>query len=72
MQKSNKKKANFVLFCIEMYADAKGMTGEEVFDYFKEHGVIQYLIDCYHPLNTQGSRWLIEDVDEYVSYRTKN
>ena len=68
MKRILKEKADFVTFCIEEYAAAKGKTGDEAFDYFKQHGVIEYLIDCYAPLHTQGSKWLVEEVDEYISH----
>ena len=64
----NKNKADFVSFCIEEYATARGITGVEAFDYFKRYGLIQYLIEFYNPLNTQGTEWLIEEIDEYVSH----
>ena len=67
MKKIEKAISKFVATSIEEYALAKGITGVETFDYFKRYGVIQYLIECYNPLNTLGDVFLIEDIDEYVS-----
>ena len=69
MRKKNKDIALFVAFCIEEYAAAKGMTGEQVVDLFSQYGVTDYLSKCYEPLHTQGRQWLIEEIDEFIGIR---
>ncbi len=59
----------FVAFCIEEYAAAKGMTGEQVLDLFNRYGVTDYLSRCYEPLHTQGREWLIAEIDEFIGFR---
>lgn len=61
--------ALFVAFCIEEYGAAKGMTGEQVFDLFSHYGVTDYLSECFEPLHTQGGRWLIEEIDDFIDIR---
>lgn len=61
----------FIAFCIEQYKTAKGMNGEDVSKLFFDKGVVQYLSDNYEVLHTQGHRWLIQDIDEFLTTRSK-
>lgn len=69
MRKKDKDIALFVAFCIEEYAAAKGMTGEQVVDLFSQYGVTDYLSKCFEPLHTQGRQWLIAEIDEFIDIR---
>lgn len=69
MKKKEKDIALFVVFCIEEYGAAKGMTGEQVLDLFVKYGLTEYLIEFYEPLHTQGRQWLIEEIDEFINIR---
>lgn len=71
MSKKDKDIALFVAFCIEGYGAAKGMTGEQVIDLFTDYGVTEYLCKCFEPLHTQGCKWLIDEIDEFIGIRTK-
>lgn len=42
------------------------MGGEAVLKLFDEKGVTQYIIDYYDVLHTQGEKWIVEDIDEYI------
>lgn len=69
MKKKEKDTALFVAFCIEEYGAAKRMTGEQVLDFFSRYGVIDYLVECFDPLHTQGREWLLEEIDEFIQLR---
>ena len=69
MDKKDKDIALFVAFCIEEYAAAKGLTGEQVLDLFSRYGVTDYLQQCFEPLHTQGRQWLIAEIDEFIEIR---
>lgn len=69
MKKKEKDIALFVVFCIEEYGAAKGMTGEQVLDLFVKYGLTEYLSEFYEPLHTQGRQWLIEEIDEFINIR---
>lgn len=69
MNQKEKDIAFFVAFCIEEYRADKGLTGEQAIDLFNKYGVIDYLIKCFEPLHTQGRRWLIEEIDEFIHIR---
>ena len=72
MEKKDKDIALFVAFCIEEYGASKGMAGEQVLDLFSQYGVIDYLSNCFEPLHTQGSQWLIAEIDDYISINKKD
>lgn len=65
----NKKEKNFIVFCIEMYKVKKRKTGKEIYNLFNEYKVIDYLNNGYEMLHTQGSEWLINDIDEFLKIR---
>lgn len=69
MSKKDKDIVLFVAFCIEEYGAAKGMTGEQALDLFSQYGVTDYLSKCFEPLHTQGRKWLIDEIDEFIEIR---
>ena len=69
MSKKDKDIALFVAFCIEEYGAAKGMTGEQALDLLSQYGVTDYLSKCFEPLHTQGRKWLIDEIDEFIEIR---
>ena len=69
MRKKDKDIALFVAFCIEEYAAAKGLNGEQVLDLFNKYGLTEYLSEFYEPLHTQGRQWLIAEIDEFINIR---
>ena len=71
MSKNEKDIAMFVAFCIEEYGVAKGMTSDKVFDLFAQYGLIDYLSEFFDPLHTQGRRWLMAEIDEFIDIRKK-
>jgi len=56
----------FIAFCVEQYKHEKSMDGSEVMRLFNDNGVTQYLCDHYDVLHTQGSRWLMKEIDEII------
>lgn len=64
-----KKINDFIIFCMEIYKHKEKITGKEVYDLFEKYGLFEYLHDGYDMLHTQGSEWLIKDIDEYIKYR---
>ena len=72
MEKKDKDIALFVALCIEEYGAAKGMAGDQVLDLFSQYGVTDYLSNCFEPLHTQGSQWLIAEIDDYISINKKD
>ena len=63
------KVAEFISFCIEMFAKAKRLSGERVAAIFASCGAIDYLDSGYDLLHTQGEGWLVADLDEFLKMR---
>ncbi len=66
MSKQLQDRAYFISFCIEQYKTAKGLSGCEVAQYFAEHHVLDYLYDHFNVLHTQGHRWLVGEIDDFI------
>ena len=63
------KVAEFVSFCIEMFARAKKLSGDRVAAAFESCGAIDYLDSGYDLLHTQGERWLVADMEDFLKVR---
>jgi hypothetical protein len=61
--------AYFLSFCIEQYKNKHQMSGEEVAILFEQYGVLPYLEDNFEVLHTQGHRWLMDEIDEWINNR---
>lgn len=59
----------FVIFCIEVFKETKGLTGKEAYSIFEKYGVLEYLREGYDVLHTQGDTWLMKDIDEFLKIR---
>lgn len=72
MSNSTQDIAYFISFCLEQYKNAKSISGSDAMSIFSEYGVLEYLAEHFEILHTQGSQWLIEDIDEFISKRKEN
>jgi hypothetical protein len=61
---------DFIIFCIEEYKAAKGLTGKEAQELFDKTGAYEYLENGYDVLHTFGSEHIISDLDRYFDVRT--
>ena len=62
---------HFQLFCLEYYKNESQKTGIEALNDFKRTNVFGYLASGYDMLHTQGKEYLMEDIREYISLRSK-
>jgi len=70
LEMSNRAKvAEFVSFCIEVFASAKKKSGADVIRLFDSCGLVDYLDEGYDVLHTQGREWLIADMEDYLKVR---
>ena len=61
----------FKAFCIERYKYAHNLTGLEVLRLFQKYGVMDYISSFYDALHTYGDKYIIADIDEFISVRKK-
>lgn len=63
------EKINFIVYCIEEYRAEKHMSGKEVIELFNRYGVIDYIRAYYDALHTTGRRYIVDDIQAYISAR---
>jgi hypothetical protein len=59
-------KTKFLAYCIEIYRNAKGLTGKQTYMLFAKFDVLNYVIDCYGALHTTGPQYTIDDIDKFI------
>ncbi|MDE6207248.1 MAG: DUF3791 domain-containing protein [Muribaculaceae bacterium] len=57
----------FLSFCIEQYKDMKSISGKDAMEILSATGALEYLVDNYEVIHTQGPQWIAEEIDEYVN-----
>ena len=61
----------FYTYCLEKYALAKGLTGLQALALLKRYGADDYLIDHYDLLHTQGTGYVIDEIDLLIRRRKR-
>ena len=64
------KEVNFLIYCIEIYKNAKSLTGKKVMELFTKHHVSEYIISYFEALHTTGEKYIVEDIDLYIMARS--
>ena len=66
----NKESFSFIVYMIHACADKWGMSPAEVYKKLQSVGCIdRYLIPNYEILHTQGSGYVTEDIEQYLTMR---
>ena len=55
--------------CIENYKIKHSMKGKDAANLFKKSGVLQFLIDGYDMLHTQGKEYVLEEIEIFLKNR---
>ena len=64
---NNKEVLQFVTYCISKLSQYLNLPQREVYERLKKSGILEgYVIPCYDVLHTFGSRYLMEDLTEYM------
>ena len=66
---NNDRVLEFVLFCVEMYAQRGEISGRVVMDKFTDYGVIDFLREGYDVLHTQGREYILSEIDIFLKNR---
>lgn len=61
----------FYTYCLEKYALAKRITGLQALALFKRYEVDGYLIEHYDLLHTQGTGYVIDEIDRHIQKRKR-
>lgn len=63
----DKEKLEFVTYCISKLAHSLNMTQSEVYVRLKDSGILyDYIVPSYDVLHTFGSRYLMDDLTDYM------
>ena len=66
----NHESFSFIVYMIHACADKWGISPSEVYKKFQSAGCIdRYLVPNYEVLHTQGSGYVTEDIEKYLSLR---
>lgn len=63
------KEGKFLIYCVEQYKNAKGLTGKQISNLFSEYQIWDYIYSCFEALHTTGDRYIIDDIDQYIKAR---
>ena len=61
----------FYTYTLEKYALAKGLTGLQTLALLKRYGADIFLLDHYDLLHTQGTGYVIDEIDRFIQRRKK-
>ena len=61
----------FYTYCLEKYAQVKGLTGLQALALLKRYGADDFLIDHYDLLHTQGTGYVIDEIDRLIQKRKR-
>ena len=60
------REGKFLVFCMESYRAAKGLTGREVSRLFTRYGLYDYITQYFESLHTTGVKYIVADIDGYI------
>ena len=63
------KELPFMILCVEEYKIQKEMSGKDVMELFNKYSVLEYIKEFYEVLHTTGIRYIVNDIDLYISSR---
>ena len=56
----------YMVYCLERYRHARGLTGREVAAYFRKYGLYDYVMKFFGAFHTMGEELVFRELDEYV------
>jgi len=59
----------FIVYCVEIYKTTYKLSGKEVTQLFTQHGILEYLADCYDALHTTGPEYIVGDIAGLIEER---
>lgn len=63
------KEATFLIYCIEIYKNAKDLSGRQVMSLFSRYNVLEYIVNYFEALHTTGENYIVNDIDMYIAAR---
>lgn len=63
------KETTFLIYCIEIYKNAKNLNGKQVISLFNRYDVLEYVVSYFEALHTTGEKYIVHDIDMYIAAR---
>ena len=60
------KEMPFMIYCIELYRNKKGLSGKDVMALFRRYSVCEYLYQSFGALHTTGDEFIYEDINGFI------
>lgn len=60
------KEGSFLVYCVECYRQAKGLSGSAVSALFDCYGLYDYITRYFESLHTTGDAYIIADIDNFI------
>jgi len=60
----------YLIYCIELYRQAKNLSGRAVYDLFRRTGADEYIRQSFGALHTVGEQYVLDDIDGYIQSRS--
>jgi len=57
----------FLASCVELYKDAKGLSGQEAYNYLRKTSATGFIIKCWDGLHMTSPSYIIDSIDEYIA-----
>lgn len=67
----SKEAFEFYVYTLEKYAISKSLSGFQAFALFKEYDADEFLLSHYDFLHTQGTGYVLDEVQRYIDRRKK-
>jgi len=64
------REGEYLVFATEQYRHAKGLSGSEVIELFRRHGVEKYILSMFELFHIESEANMIAAVDEYISKKS--
>ncbi len=63
------RQGEFLIYCVEIYKNARHLTGKQVAGLFTRYQIWEYVYSCFEALHTTGVNYIVEDIDLYIAAR---
>lgn len=67
----SKEAFEFFVYTLEKFAICKGIGGLQALSLFKEYGADEFLLKHYDLLHTQGTEYVIDEVQRFINRRKR-
>ena len=71
MVKVSKEAFEFYVYTLEKYAISKRMGGLQAISVFKQYDVDAFLVENYDLLHTQGTGYVLDEIDGFINRRKR-